>query len=281
MKQFIILLLLVILIANFAYRIDLNKSPHELIGELMYFPSGVALRALSIGLYAVLADFVWFRFIQYYGQHRLSDRHFEYMYHILDILTTLDSRFIYAYTLGGLMLTHDANKPEQAKMLIKKGMRAHPEEWRTPFIYAFIHFVFLKDYAVAQTYFRLSALKPGAPDIPKRWAAFTVYKKLGDWKTALALWIDLYNTTENPEERQIAEMYIQGIKMKMDIVFLDEKIDEFRKKIGRRPKEMKELVVYGLIDSIPPEPHGDEYIIRKGKAWSTWKEQQGKIIPIF
>lgn len=281
MKKFIILLLLVLLIANFAYRIDLEKSPHELIGELMYFPSGVALKALSTGLYAVLADFVWLRFIQYYGQHRQTDRHFEYMYHILDILTTLDSRFIYAYTLGGLMLTHDAKMPEQARMLIKKGMRTHPDEWRIPFIYAFIHYVFLKEYTVAQTYFRISAQKPGAPDYPKRWAAFTAYKRLGDWKTALALWIDLYKATENPEEKQIALMYIQGIKMKMDMALLDEKIEEFRKKMGRRPREIKELVIHGLIDSIPPEPHGEKYIIRRGKAWSTWKEQRGKIIPIF
>ncbi len=281
MKKFIILLLLVILIANFAYRIELKKSPHELVGELMYFPSGVALRALSIGFYALLADLIWFRFIQYYGEHRLTDRKFEFMYHILDILTTLDTRFIYAYTLGGLMLTHDAKKPELAKTLIKKGMRAHPEEWRTPFIYAFIHYVFLQDYNIAQTYFRLSALKPGAPDMPKRWAAFTVYKKLGDLKTALALWIDLYNTTENPAEKEIAELYVTGIKMKMDIQFLNKKIEEFTEKFERRPFELKELVVYGIIDSIPPEPHGEKYIIRKGKAFSTWKLKGGKIIPIF
>jgi len=281
MKKFIILLLLVLLIANFAYRIDLRKSPHELVGELMYFPSGMALRALSLGLYAPLADFVWLRFIQYYGEHRLTDRKYEFMYHILDILTTLDSRFIYAYTLGGLMLTHDAKRPEQARMLMKKGMKVHPEEWRTPFIYAFIHYVFLKEYTVAQTYFRLAALKPDAPDIPKRWAAFTVYKKIGDLKTALALWIDLYNSSDNPEEKEIAEMYIQGIKMKMDIEFLDRRIEEFKDRYGRRPIALRDLVVYGLIESIPPEPHGEKYIIRQGKAFSTWKIKSGRLIPIF
>ena len=247
----------------------------------MYFPSGMALRALSLGLYAPLADFVWLRFIQYYGEHRLTDRKYEFMYHILDILTTLDSRFIYAYTLGGLMLTHDAKRPEQARMLMKKGMKVHPEEWRTPFIYAFIHYVFLKEYTVAQTYFRLAALKPDAPDIPKRWAAFTVYKKIGDLKTALALWIDLYNSSDNPEEKEIAEMYIQGIKMKMDIEFLDRRIEEFKDRYGRRPIALRDLVVYGLIESIPPEPHGEKYIIRQGKAFSTWKIKSGRLIPIF
>jgi hypothetical protein len=282
-KRIIFIILLIFLIVNFAYRIDLKKSPHELIGELMYFPSGIALKALSLGLYAPLSDLVWLRFIQYYGEHRLTDRKFEYMYHILDILTTLDSKFIYAYTLGGLMLTHDAKKPIEAKRLLRKGMTEHPDEWRTPFIYAFIHYVFLKDYHVAQTYFRLSAQKPNAPDFPKRWAAFTTYKKLGDLKTSLALWIDLYKTTENPEEKEIAELYVHSLKMKLDIEFLNKKIDEFEKSFGREPLALDELVIYGIIEVIPPEPHGKDYkyAIKDGKAFSTWKIRDGKELLIF
>ena len=90
-KNIIVIILLLLLIVNFSYRIDLGKSPHELIGDLMYFPSGTALRALSMGFYAPLSDLVWLRFIQYYGEHRMSDAKFEFLYHILDILTTLDS----------------------------------------------------------------------------------------------------------------------------------------------------------------------------------------------
>ncbi|MBA7671974.1 hypothetical protein ES703_80145 [subsurface metagenome] len=259
------------IIANFSYRIDMKKSPHELIGELMYFPSGVALKALSMGFYAPLADLVWLRFIQYYGEHRMSDAKFEFMYHILDILTTLDSRFNYAYTLGSLMLTHDAQKPDQARILLKKGMIRNPDDWRYPFIYGFIHYVFLKEFAVAQTYFRISAMKSNAPDRAKRWAAFVSYFKTGDLKTSLALWIDLYNTTENPEEKKIAEIYIKNIKMKLDIEFLNKKIQEFTQKIGRQPYDLKELIRYGIIDSIPTEPHDEKFVIKNGKVYSTWE----------
>jgi hypothetical protein len=271
MKNIIVIILLLLLIANFSYRIDMKKSPHELIGEMMYFPSGIALKALSMGFYAPLADLVWLRFIQYYGEHRLSDAKFELMYHILDILTTLDSRFNYAYTLGSLMLTHDAQKPDQARILLKKGMIRNPDDWRYPFIYGFIHYVFLKEFTVAQTYFRISAMKPNAPDRAKRWAAFVSYFKTGDLKTSLALWIDLYNTTENPEEKKIAEIYIKNIKMKLDIEFLNNKIFEFTKQVGRKPFRLKELVTYGIVDSIPTEPHNKKYIIKKGKTYTTWK----------
>jgi len=271
MKNIIVIILLLLLIANFSYRIDMKKSPHELIGEMMYFPSGIALKALSMGFYAPLADLVWLRFIQYYGEHRMSNAKFELMYHILDILTTLDKQFTYAYTLGALMLTHDAREPDQARNLLRKGITSNPDEWRIPFIYGFIHCVFLKEYTIAQTYFRISAMKPNAPDMPKRWAAFVTYFRLGDLKPALVLWYDLYNTTENPEEKEIAKFYINKIKMKLDIEFLNNKIVEFIKQVGRKPFRLKELVIYGIVDSIPAEPHGEKFVIKNGKVYTTWK----------
>lgn len=272
-KKIIFIISLILLIANFSYRIDLKKTSHELIGELIYFPSGTAVKSLSLGFYVPLADLVWLRFIQYYGEHRMTDARFDLMYHILDILTTLDPYFLHAYTLGALMLTHDANRPGQAMKLLKKGMQADYDEWRIPFIYGFIHYVFLRDYKTALSYFRLSSKSPRATDMPKRWAGYIALKRLRDTKTALALWIDLYNNAKNPEEKKIAEMYIQEARMDLDIEFLNNKIEEFKSKFGRAPYYLNELVISRLIDSIPAEPHGEKYIIRHGRAYSTWQKK--------
>jgi hypothetical protein len=274
MKKFIVILLLLLIIASLAYRIDAQRSPHELIGELMYFPSGFALRAVSMGFYAPLADLVWLRFIQYYGEHRMTDTRFELMYHILDILTTLDTRFLYAYTLGGLMLTHDAQRPDQAGVLLKKGMLENQDDWRFPFVHAFINYVFLKEYRVAQTYFKIAAQKPNAPDRTRRWYAFVTFTKVGDLETSLALWVDLYNTTKNPEEKAIAETYIKSIKMQLDIEYLDEKVAKFSEQYGRVPLNLNELLSAGILKKIPEEPHGESYYIKNGKVYSTLKRGQ-------
>ncbi|UCD05966.1 MAG: hypothetical protein JSV98_01665 [candidate division WOR-3 bacterium] len=273
-KKIIIASLILAVIVNLAYRIDIKKTPHELIGELMYFPSGYALRTLSVGYHTPLADVVWLRFIQYYGEHRLTDARFELMYHILDILTTLDPKFLYSYTLGALMLTHDAQRPDQAEALLKKGMYSNPDEWRIPFTYGFINYIFLKEYRVAQTYFRVASAKPGAPDMPKRWYAFITYFKLGDLRTALALWTDLYNSSKNPEEREIALVYMKNIRMRIDIQFLNEKIEAFTARMGRPPDTIRELVTSGFVREIPEEPHGANYYIRNGKARSTWERRK-------
>lgn len=271
MRRYFILVLLLVIVVNFAYRIDLKTSPHELIAELMYFPSGIAVRALSVGMYGPLADLVWLRFIQYYGEHRMTDARFDLMYHILDILTTLDTRFVHAYTLGGLMLTHDAQRPDQAEKLLKKGMMNNPDDWRYPYMHAFINYVFLRDYGVARTYFSLASRKPNAPDMTKRWEAFVLYKKLGDLETAIQLWLDLYNNTENPEEKEIARAYIMNIKMEIDLKHMNMQIAEFTNDMGRLPVSLRELVTYGYLDSIPTEPHGERFVMRDGKVITTWE----------
>jgi hypothetical protein len=171
------------------------------------------------------------------------------------------------------MLTHDAQRPDQARQLLKKGMHLNPEDWRLPFVYGFINYAFLADHRVARTYFKISSLKPEAPDVTQRWAAFVTYFKLGDLKTALALWIDLYNNTENPEEKTLATYYIGKIKAKLDIKHLSDKVAEFQRVHGRMPSDLRELVRSGIIESIPEEPHGEQYYLKQGEVHSTWMDK--------
>jgi len=270
-KRLIITVILVGILVNIAYRLDHLALSQEREEELMYFPSGYGLRVLSLGFRSLLADIVWLQFIQYYGEHRLTDRKYTHMYHILDILTTLNPRFIRAYLLGSLLLTHDAQHPDQAKKLIRKGMYHNPDTWVLPFYYGFIHFVFLRDFTTAQVYFKLAARKPYAPDLPQRWAAFITYKKIGDLESALELWLDLYNSSQNEVEREIARLYIMDIKSRLDIEYLNDKVEVFKNKFDRDPMDLEELVQYGILDSVPREPHGENYKIEKGKAVSTYK----------
>jgi len=138
-------------------------------------------------------------------------------------------------------------------------------------MYAFVNYVFLQEYRVARTYLSIAAQKPDAPDMVRRWHAFVTYSKLGDLKTGLALWIDFYNDTKNPEEKSIARYYIEKIKMRLDIEYLTKKVEEFEKKHGRQPHALSELVINAIIDSIPSEPHGGRYYLDNDSVRSTWE----------
>ncbi|MBN2620340.1 hypothetical protein JXB22_04540 [candidate division WOR-3 bacterium] len=272
-KYCALLVLMFTLMILLAYRLDTHAARPAPCDEMMYFPSGYGLQRVSFGHCAVLADAVWIWFVQYYGKHRLTDRKYDHMYHILDILTTYNPAFLKAYQLGSMLLTHDAQRPDQAKALLKKGMIRNPDAWTLPFYYGFLHFVFLGDYETAQVFFRFAARKPGAPDMPKRWEAYVTYKKKGDLDTALELWLDLYNNTTNPEEKRVAELYIKDIQMQKAIRTLSEQIERFMDCHGRAPVSLEELVEYGFLESIPEEPHGGYFVIRNGKVEAVYENE--------
>ncbi len=237
-------------------RIDRIRSPREaIVRELLYFPSGRFLTAVTVGYNNLAADLVWLRAIQYYGEHRQTDLKFEYLGHIFEILTTLDPRFVGAYTFGSLLLTDDAKEPERALELLDKGIRNNPDEWRIPFTKGFIYYVFLREYYKAGSYFKLSSRMEDAPDMTKRFASFS-FQRGGDRVTAINLWTELYDRSRNEVERLTALRYAKGLLSEI----LDEKVLEFRDRFERYPVRLEELVEAGLVQKLPVAPDGDTFI---------------------
>jgi hypothetical protein len=236
--------------------LDGARAPREaIVRELMYFPSGKFMSAVTVGYDNLAADLVWLRAIQYYGEHRVTDLKFEYLGHILDILTTLDSRFVSAYTFGSLLLADDADEPDRALALLDKGMRNNPDDWRIPFIKGFIYYVFLRDFPSAGRYFKLSSGIEGAPDMAARFASFA-FQRGGDRITAVNLWSELYARSNNEVEKLTALRYIKGLLIEM----LEEKVLEFGERFGRNPHRLEELLEAGLVRKLPVAPDGDPFV---------------------
>ncbi len=53
---------------------------------------------------------------------------------------------------------------------------------------------------------------------------------------------------------------------------LSRRVDDFLNERGRAPYYLKELIIHNFLDSIPTEPHGRQYVIRKGVVTSTYDE---------
>jgi len=241
--------------------LDRARAPREaIVRELMYFPSGRFMSAVTVGYDNLAADLVWLRAIQYYGEHRLTDLKFEYLGHIFDILTTLDSRFINAYTFGSLLLADDADEPDRALALLDKGMRNNPHDWRIPFIKGFIYYVFLRDFYRAGRYFRISSGIEGAPDMAARFASFA-FQKGGDRVTAINLWSELYDRSNNELEKLTALRSIKELLMEI----LEEKVAEFSERFGRSPDRLEELVEAGFVQRLPVAPDGDHFVYNAPK----------------
>ncbi|RKZ23160.1 hypothetical protein DRQ18_01135 [bacterium] len=202
--------------------------------ELLYFPRRKFASFVSSGYENLWADFVWLKCIQYYGKHRFSDRDFRYLYHILDVLTTIDHRFIPGYTFGAFLLSHDAREVENAISLLKKGMWANPELWQIPFVLGFVHYLYTKNYHEAARYFYLTARYPNSYPHASVLASYCMVKEKRP-EVGIKVWSSLYEKTRN---RYMREKCVEGIEK-----ILTSLLREFEKKEGRLPKTLGELGV--------------------------------------
>lgn len=261
----LIVIICFILTGLIQLRIDRQYCGREkLVEELMYFPSGKFIHGIACGYDELLADWVWLRAIQYYGGHRRTDMRFDYLGHILDILTDLDPKFIHAYTFGALLLTDDVGTPDRGLALLAKGAAQNPSAWEIPFIAGFINYVFLKNYEDACTHFVISGSISDSPDFTRRFAAFVCAKK-GDIDLSIELWTTIYTTSKNKIEIETA---LRNIK-KLTVSKLGQVLEKFFASYKRFPTNLRELVYAGFLNKIPVAPDGGKYYISGNKIKST------------
>lgn len=180
-------------------------------GELMYFPSGYLLRPMALGHPLTVADCLWLRAIQYYGEHRMTDNRFPMAGHVFTTITRLDPLFCEAYLFGGLVLAAEGGDRARGLALMKEGVARNPGRWELPFWTGFVYYLMKEHDRDAAYYFARAARLPGAPGYVMRFAAHAKARS-GDLTTALALWEDLLNNTTNPAMRTLAEQKMAEIQ---------------------------------------------------------------------
>ena len=64
--------------------------------ERLYFPSGEFLAESALGFREAMADYLWFRFVQYYGNYANGNNDFRYFELLIDGIIKLDPKFLEA-----------------------------------------------------------------------------------------------------------------------------------------------------------------------------------------
>ncbi len=178
--------------------------------ELALFPHGPWVRPLAMGRNRLAADVAWLRAIQYYGEHRATDRLYPYAWTLFRTLTDLDPHFVNAYVFGALVLAGDQGDMEGAQLLLKEGMEANPGHWILPFEYGFLAYIHGDDMAGAAEYMARAARLPDAPPSVGRLAAYAA-GRVGEVEFAIELWREMLRHTDNEEIRRIARRYLKEL----------------------------------------------------------------------
>jgi tetratricopeptide (TPR) repeat protein len=221
-----------------------------------------------VGYRNLAADAIWLEFIQYYGEHRLTDQKYRYLSHILEVLTDLDPRFVSGYTYGALLLVTDVGDSVRGRALLEKGMKNMPQAWQIPFWAGFLNYIYLRNFAEAGKQFAKAASLPNAPPSCFRFAGY-VAQKVKEEDVSLAILEEVLAKSRNKYEQEVIRYYIMKIHLKR----LNEATEAYTEKTGKLPSRfLGELIKTGRIPAIPQEPHGGHYFFStdSGRVISSW-----------
>jgi len=124
------LIALIVLQQTLDQRLDRDVTRIE---ELAQLPRGEYLKPMLLGYQHVGADLLWLQLLQVLGKKKTTADEYEWIYHALDVITTLDPQYDYAYYVGGVVLTNLANRTDLSNRLLEKGFAANPAIWNLPF----------------------------------------------------------------------------------------------------------------------------------------------------
>jgi tetratricopeptide (TPR) repeat protein len=257
---FLVLFLLGTCAAFMALKVRTDSIPRRKVpgSSIIYIPSGKFLRFATFGYPSLAADLIYLWAIQYYSTPTIDDR-FNYLDHIFAIINDLDPTYIDPYETGALIATAEAGDISLAFKILDNGIAKNPRQWLLPFEAGHIAMMNLKDFDLAQKYFKECMDLPGAPDFTRRLYANALYKR-GDLETSWQTWLEIYNTAPDERTKKIASNHLYQVKSAMDTERLKGAIGQFREHYSRLPAELGDLVRAGILDRIPKDLDGNDYV---------------------
>jgi tetratricopeptide (TPR) repeat protein len=228
------------------------------IEGLAQLPKGEYLKPALLGYHHLGADILWLRLIQVIGKKRNTADEYEWMYHALDVITTLDPQYAYAYYAGGVILGDLANRPDLSNRLLEKGVSANPDVWNIPFLLGYNYYFLLGDSAKGAEYIMEAARRPDGPaylpGLATRMAA-----EAGNPDTALAFLEARLTDTQDPQMREVLAKRMKEVIIERDIRILESAVEAYRTQRRAVLATLADLVASRILPVLPQEPFEGDY----------------------
>lgn len=240
--------------------LERRPRPADSTAVPIYLPQARFLRPLSLGYHNVLSDILWFRTINYFGDHYYSDRTYPWLAYMCDLVTDLDPRADYVYRFAGMVLPWEANEIDQGMRLLEKGAAALPDSWQMHYWLGFSYYFFKSDYERALAHMQRAALLPGAHPTAAQLAALLHQHQYGP-ETTLHFLGEIARNSDNEQMREVAREHIRETQLARDVELLNGAVTEYHRRVGAYPPSTAALVEARLLTKIPSDPFGGVYVI--------------------
>jgi len=201
-------------------------------------PDGKQLRRVLLQQETTLADIYWFKLIQYLGTPQNYDAGVPALYSLADFVTDLDPRYGYAYIGPGLVLS--AHKRfDESNRLLEKGV-PNSQRWEIPFYLSFNYWFELKDLEKGAAWMEVTSRTKGSPP----WVLqllHRLYSSAGQIELGIRFTETMIQSAASERDRDHFRRRLEDLRAEQALQFLEKACDEYQRRFGRPPWELKEL----------------------------------------
>ncbi len=234
-------------------------------------------QAVSLEFQGIISDLLMLKSLTYMGERiirkeEISPEEWQMIYRTLTQVTNLDPRFLDPYLVAATTLPWEAGMVVETNALLEKAAKILTDDYRPNFFLWYNYFYFLNQPGKAAEYLEKAATIPGAPTY---FSTLAARMNLYAGKIYAAV-IFLQETMQQTTDPTLLKFQKKRLLALQKIGYLEQKIQQFKKKYHVAPKDLHELVDKGIIDQIPTDPYGGEfYIMSNGRVYTT-----SKLVPV-
>lgn len=196
------LLVLLALSALLIRKADGTKTKDWNEDRFTYLPSGKILKPMVMDLDEAAADILWIWGMLYFSDAYLQGNGYQWLGHVLDIVTTLNPHFHTAYEFGGTVLTREKSQVPKTLKLLDRGIGVFPGDWKLRLFAATAQLQLDSNFTKAAAYLEPIALDTAVPAHIRTMSA-TLLNKGGGRHMALAFLVNRYSRSANAIGREI------------------------------------------------------------------------------
>lgn len=179
--------------------------------EVMYLPDIEFVNLISFGYRNMLAKYLWFSTLDYFGKHHQSDQDYRWLYHRCELLTRLDHRNLKFYDFCANLISWEAEQPAMSIKILDRAIEHHPNNWRFWYLRGFTYMYFLEDQVKASHDLLQSTKLPGVHPVVARLAA-KKYDQLKGREATIKLLEELVEASQDPTTIEALSERLEELK---------------------------------------------------------------------
>ncbi len=242
-------------------------------GDSYFMMPAPILKIVTLDFHGVVSDYLFLNSLVFVGstqerkeRPRVKPWEWRWLYYTLDASTALDPYFLDPYYLANAQLTWDALMIEEDNLLLEKGSKYRDWDSMLPFYIGFNYFYFLQDNLHARKWLLEASKRPDAPSLYAYLAARLSYEKK---RTENSISF-LEEMSRRAEDETLKKKYEHRLDFLRQVLKVENAVEAYKKKHGRKPADIHVLVQNGMLQEIPADPYGGQlYIDFNGKVKST------------